>query len=125
MSHEQTPGARGVLSRVVTAEDTARAVGSGTVDVLGTPVLIAWLEAASLEAVAVPPGSVSVGVRVDVSHLRATTVGDTLTCSAELESVSGKRMTFVVSATDSAGNVVADGHVHRVVVDQRRFLDGV
>ncbi len=40
------------LDFTVTAADTARAVGSGDLDVLGTPRLLAWMEAATCAALA-------------------------------------------------------------------------
>ncbi|WP_256638751.1 thioesterase family protein [Streptomyces murinus] len=61
----------------VTDADTARALGSGEVPVLGTPWLIAWLEAATVRAAApfTGPGETTVGTAVRVRHLRATHVG--------------------------------------------------
>lgn len=118
-------GAQASITRTVTAADTAEQVGSGTLAVLGTPVLVAWLEAATLQVVDLPDESVSLGVRVDVSHLRGSSVGETVTCTARLESVTGVRLAFVVTAVDSAGVEVGNGRIHRVVVDQQRFIAGL
>jgi fluoroacetyl-CoA thioesterase len=72
------------LTYVVTDDDTAAAVGSGSLPVLGTPRLLAWLEAATcacLEPV-LPDGSTSVGTRVQVEHLAASPVGAEVEVSA-------------------------------------------
>ena len=50
---------------VVGDDDTALAVGSGSLPVLGTPRLLAWLEAATCACLdpVIPEGSTSVGTR--------------------------------------------------------------
>ncbi|TGN79216.1 thioesterase [Streptomyces bauhiniae] len=111
----------------VTGADTAVALGSGDVPVLGTPRLIAWLEAATVRA-AEPftgPGRTTVGTAVRVRHLRATPVGGRVTVSAEpAPGTSGGRLTFLVRAVDGTGSVVAEGEIDRAVVDRERFLAG-
>ena len=61
----------------VTPADTAEALGSGDVPVLGTPRLLAWMEAATVAAMAgrLPAERTSVGVEVTMAHLRASAVG--------------------------------------------------
>ena len=108
---------------VVSDQDTARALRSGTVDVLGTPRLIALLEEASCRAVAtaLADGSTTVGMKVGVDHLQPSPVGETITAEAVLSKVEGRRLTFTVSASDSRG-LVAAGKVLRVIVDVERFM---
>ncbi|NIT94639.1 MAG: thioesterase, partial [Actinobacteria bacterium] len=99
--------------------DGAAALGSGDVPVLGTPRLVALAEEATVAAVGPVLGSAetSVGVRVEIDHLRATPIGDTVTVDAMLSHVDGRRLTFEIGATDSGGTV-ARGKVVRVVVDR-------
>lgn len=118
-------GSQAQLTRMVADADTAAAVGSGTLAVLGTPVVVAWLEAATLQVVRLPEGSVSLGVRVDVAHLRGSAVGDTVVCTAVLDDVTGRRLTFKVAAVDATGVEIANGTIYRVVVDEQRFLAGL
>ncbi|MFJ4005951.1 thioesterase family protein [Streptomyces sp. NPDC090023] len=109
----------------VTEADTAVALGSGDVPVLGTPRLVAWLEAATVRAAApfAGPGLTTVGTAVRVRHLRATPVGGRVTVSAEPEpGSSGGRLTFVVRAVDGSGAPVAEGEIDRAVVDREKFL---
>lgn len=120
----QTPTTT-TLSYVVGEEDTAAAVGSGTLPVLGTPRLLAWLEAATCAAVepTLPAGSTSVGTRVQVDHLVASPVGAEVEVSASSSYVDGRLHRFTVSARHTGdGKVVAAGEITRVVVDAERFL---
>ena len=106
----------------VTADDTAFALGSGDVNVLATPRLIAWLEAASVAEAApqLRPGQTTVGAAVRVRHRRPTPVGGTVEVYARL-TTDGDRLTFDVSAVDGDGHTVADGEIDRVVVDRADF----
>ena len=65
------------LTFTVTEADTAIAVGSGSLPVLGTPRLLAWCEAATCAAIeaALPEGGTSVGTRITLEHLAASPVG--------------------------------------------------
>ncbi|MGW0996927.1 thioesterase family protein [Streptomyces sp. NPDC002520] len=109
----------------VTDADTALVVGSGDVPVLATPRLIAWLEAATVQAAApfTTPGRTTVGTSVRVEHLRATPVGGQVEVTAEpAPKTAGRRLTFVVRAVDGSGELVASGEIDRTVVDRGRFL---
>ncbi|RAG86841.1 thioesterase [Streptacidiphilus pinicola] len=110
----------------VSEDDTAIALGSGDVPVLGTPRLVAWMEAATVAVAGafVEEGQTSVGTAVRVEHLRATAVGGWVEVTATVAAVTGRRLTFVVRAVDGAGEVVGSGEIDRVVVDRARFLGG-
>jgi len=112
------------LGFTVTDADTAAAVGSGSLPVLGTPRLLAWCEAATCRALEgrLPPGSSSVGTSVRLEHLAASRVGEQVTVVAVVASAQGRHLGFEVEATDAVGTVVGRGTVERVVVDDARFL---
>ena len=76
--------AEATLTFTVTADDTAIAVGSGSLPVLGTPRLLAWFEAATCAAIAADlgDGETSVGTRVELEHLVAAPVGMDVTATA-------------------------------------------
>ena len=116
-------GLKGEARLVVGDDDTARSLGSGDVDVLGTPRLVALLEEATLDAVdgCLDAGSTTVGMRVQVDHLQPTPVGAEVLAEAYLDKIEGRRITFTVTASDSGG-LVAAGKVTRVVVDVNRFM---
>ena len=94
-----------------------------TVEVLGTPRLVALLEEATVDAVdgCLDDGSTTVGMRVQVDHLQPTPVGAEVFAEAYLDKIEGRRITFTVTASDSGG-LVAAGKVTRVVVDVNRFM---
>jgi fluoroacetyl-CoA thioesterase len=116
-------GLRGDAKLIVTPADTARALGSGTVDVLGSPRLIALCEEACCNAVSnsLDRHVTTVGMRVQFDHLQPTPVGAEVLAEAVLEKVEGRRLKFTVSASDSGG-LVAAGKMTRVLVDVDRFM---
>ncbi|MEU5565322.1 thioesterase family protein [Micromonospora musae] len=130
MQEQPEPGiAPGLSARVeltVTDADTAQAVGSGDVPVLGTPRVLALAEAATVAATArsLPAGMTTVGIRVELDHRAATPVGGRVQAQARLAEVDGRRLLFEVRVTDGE-EVVADGRVARMLVDRRRFVERV
>jgi len=116
-------GLKGTAKLVVGEADTALALGSGDVRVLGTPRLVALLERACVDALEgiLEPGQTTVGMRVQVDHLQPTPIGAEVVAEALLDKIEGRRISFSVSATDSGG-LVAAGKVTRVVVDVERFM---
>ena len=113
------------LSFTVAAEDTAAALGSGSLPVLGTPRLLAWCEAATCAAIApeLAAGETSVGTRVELEHTRASAVGVRLRVTATPVHRDGRLHRFGVVAREAErGRVVGTGEVTRVVVDTERFL---
>ena len=113
------------LRFTVTDADTAEAVGSGSLPVLGTPRLLAWCEAATCAAIeeSLPEGSTSVGTRVQLEHLAASPVGAEVEVTASTAYVDGRLHRFTVAARHTGdGKVVGAGEVTRVVVDAEKFL---
>jgi hypothetical protein len=118
------PGIKGHQEITVEEKDLAVHVGSGTVHVLATPMMIANMEytsAASVEEL-LGEGKTTVGVKVDVSHVAATPKGMKVTFDAELLEISanGKILTFHVEAHDECG-LIGEGTHQRAVVDRVRF----
>lgn len=112
---------------VVTPDDTALAVGSGDVRVLGTPRLIAWLEAATMAACAggLTEDQTSVGTRVDVEHLLASPVGASVSVTADVVHRDGRLLRCEVAAHHDVGQgpvLIGHGHITRVVVQRDRFV---
>lgn len=116
------------LRFTVTDDDTAAALGSGSLPVLATPRLLAWLEAATCAAIAPSLGddATSVGTRVELAHSGASAVGQDVEVTASSSYVDGRLHRFTVAARHVGGRgdgkVVATGDVTRVVVDVERFL---
>lgn len=120
-----TAGLTARVELTVTDADTAQAMGSGDVPVLGTPRVLALAEAATVAATAakLTPGSTTVGTRVDLEHTAPSPIGTTVTATATLAKVDGRRLLFEVQVT-AGGQAVAEARVERMLVDRQRFLSG-
>lgn len=116
-------GMRGDAKLVVTPADTALALGSGTVEVLGSPRLVALCEEACCRALenSLDEGTTTVGMRIQFDHLQPTPIGAEVIAEAVLEKIDGRRLKFTVSASDPGG-LVAAGKITRVMVDLDRFM---
>ena len=108
---------------VVTDDVTAVKIGSGDMAVLATPAMMALMENAAMLAVAdaLPEGSTTVGGHIASSHLKPSKVGDTVTATAEVVKVDGKKIEFKVSAY-SGDVLIGEGSHLRFVVDRERFM---
>lgn len=117
------------LTFTVTDADTAVALGSGTLPVLGTPRLLAWCEAATCAALepTLPDGQTSVSTRVELEHLAASGVGQQVEVTASSTYADGRQRRFTVAARNVgvADELVGAGEGTRVVVDAERFLGRV
>jgi fluoroacetyl-CoA thioesterase len=114
------------LTFTVGDDDTATALGSGSLPVLATPRLLAWCEAATCAAIAsqLAEGETSVGTRVELEHSRASAVGVRVEVAATPVYRDGRLHRFSVVAREvDRGRVVGTGEVTRVVVDAERFLE--
>ncbi|MDF1595388.1 MAG: hotdog domain-containing protein [Acidimicrobiia bacterium] len=124
--NELVPGLSGSHQAVVAEADTAIALGSGSVPVLATPRLVAWLEAAAVAALAcaIPDGSTTVGTHIDLRHTAPTAVGRQVDVVATVSSVEGRTIAFELQAQDG-GKPIASGLHLRVIVDAERFLNSL
>jgi predicted thioesterase len=102
---------------------TARAVGSGDLDVFATPYMIALMEAAAVSAVApvLERGYSTVGIEVNVRHLSATPLGETITAIAEISEINGKSIKFQVRAWDEQ-ELIGEGTHTRYLINVENFL---
>ena len=117
-------GLEATIELTVTEQDTARSLRTGEVEVLATPRMIALCEEATMAALAgrVDDGFTTVGLSVQVDHLRPTAVGGRIWAEAHLDQVEGRRLCFSVTAKDDRG-LIGAGKVTRVVVEVERFME--
>jgi len=120
------PGLNARVGAVVDQSMTARGQGSGEVDGLATPAMIALMESAAVKAVAreLAPDLTTVGARVEVTHLAPTPMGMRVEARATLLEIEGRQLVFAVSAEDEAG-VIGRGTHERVVVRRRGFAEKI
>ena len=118
-----TVGIKGKEEIVVTDANSAKTMGSGTLDVFATPAMIALMENAACNAIAdaLEDGQSSVGTKLDVSHDAATPVGMHVTAKAELVEVDRRRLVFRVTASDDAGPIGQGTH-ERFLIMAEKFL---
>ncbi len=110
----------------VTENLTARAMGSGSLEVFATPALIALMEAAACAALAphLMEGQSSVGVEIQVKHLAATLLGKQIRARAEITAIEGRKISFFVQAWDDH-DLIGEGTHQRVLIEVSRFLKKV
>ena len=120
---EFSPGLSARMELTVTDADTAQALGSGDVPVLGTPRVLALAEAATVAATArqMPGGVTTVGTRAEIDHKAPTRLGRMVTALATLTKVDGRKLVFEVAVRDGA-ELVAEVTVERVLLDRQRFI---
>jgi fluoroacetyl-CoA thioesterase len=116
-------GLVGEVRRVVEVGMLASAMGSGSLEVLATPALVALMEQAACAAVdnQLERDQTSVGVSLEIKHLAATPVGIEVRAKAELVEVDGRRLIFRVEAFDSQDRI-GEGRHERALVDPERLL---
>lgn len=116
-------GIKKTIDTIVNDNLTAEKVGSGSLKVFATPAMIATMEKASMELVSEFLGDdeTTVGTLVNVSHLQATKVGDTVKTTAEVIEVSGRKITFKVKAYCN-DVLIGEGIHERFVVNKTKFM---
>ena len=110
----------------VTEAVTAIAMGSGDMAVLATPAMMALMENAAMLAVAahLPEGTTTVGGHITSSHLKPSRLGDTITATATVTHVEGKRIEFKVEAR-CGDTLLGEGSHLRFIVDRNKFLSRI
>lgn len=112
------------LQTTVKEADTALSYGSGRLNVYASPAMIAFMERTSMELVQkhLPQGYGTVGIKVDVNHIKASAAGATLLCRATLVEVSDKKLRFEVIVTEK-GKTVGSGIHDRYIINEKKFIE--
>ena len=116
-------GKSATATTTITDKNTAKAVGSGNLDVFATPMMIALMEQAACECLAdsLEPGQSSVGTQINVTHIAASPLDAKITATATIENVDGRKVSFTVTAHDET-NEIGSGTHERFVIDAERFM---
>ncbi|HHT03901.1 MAG TPA: thioesterase family protein [Bacteroidales bacterium] len=117
-------GQKGEKEVLVTEKNTAKAYGSGLIDVFATPAMVALMEETAHTSVQdfLPEGMVSVGTEINVKHIKATPLGMKVICHSVLERVEGKRLFFTIEALDEVSKIGEATHT-RYIVDAIKFVE--
>jgi len=118
-----TQGKSGTATTTVTVKNTAKTVGSGSLDVFSTPMMIALMEQAACECLAdgLEPCQTSVGTQINVAHTAASALGAIISATATIEQVDGRKILFAVTASDGT-NEIGYGTHERFIVDAEKFM---
>jgi fluoroacetyl-CoA thioesterase len=120
------PGLEAQYERVVPLEWTIAHYDLALPAVFSTPAMIGMMEMAAAQAVlpALPPGTLTVGTRIEVDHLKAALSGATVVAKARLVEVNGRFLTFEVEAR-RGDDLIGRGRVFRAIVEHARFVGAV
>ena len=123
MEYNALKGLHNSVTLVVEHKDTAAVYGSGALEVFATPAMIALMEKTCLESVAdkIGEGNTTVGIAVNIKHLKASPVGSTIRCEAEITEVDRRRLVFEVKCFEDK-TLVGEGIHERFVVDSQKFM---
>ena len=116
------PGIKAEKSLTVTDANTAKTMGSGTLDVFATPAMVALIEQTAYTSIEseLEPGWGSVGTSLNIQHLSATPVGMTVTATTELVEVDRRRLVVHAEVYDEKG-LVGKGTHERFLVENEKF----
>ena len=111
-------GLSATVERVVELRHTIQTVDSSLPAVFSTPAMIGLMEHATVQAVRpeLPPGTITVGTRIEVDHLKAVPPGATVHASARFVKYKGRFLVFDVEAR-SGEHVIGRGRVFRAIVN--------
>ena len=106
--------------------DTAQSVGSGTLPVFATPMMVALMENAAMKASEqlLQEGESTVGCELNIKHIRPTAVGEGVSATATLTAQEGRKLTFSVVATDKIGTIGEGAHV-RYIINIEKFMSKI
>jgi predicted thioesterase len=103
---------------------TATHLGSGSIEVLSTPMLLCYMECAAKDSVAgeLESGSTTVGTAANLEHIAAVLVGKTVIAKSVLTEIDRRKLTFEIEVF--CGDVLIGKCVHtRFIVDEKKFMD--
>ena len=117
-------GIKGEATLKVSENELAVNVGSGSLEVFATPVMVMLMEKASCSCVAsyMENDETTVGTELNVKHLSASPVGSDIRAEAELTEVNGRELVFSVKAYDNCG-LIGEGTHKRFLVFGERFTE--
>jgi predicted thioesterase len=112
---------------LVDENKTARVLGSGDLEVLATPILVAFMEDTAKELVRgdIEETSTTVGSKIDCDHLAPTGVGHKVFVCAKLVEVEKRKLVFSIEAKDDKNVLIGKASHIRYIVDKERFMGKV
>lgn len=120
---ELKAGLVGNATVTVAENNIAKTMKSGALAVFATPAMCALMEEAACAAVnsCMEEGMGTVGISLNISHDRATAMGETVTATAVLTAVEGRKLVYSVEAKDSKG-IIGKGTHERFIINNEKFM---
>lgn len=118
-----TTGLTYIQEITVEPKDTAAVYGSGKLKVFATPALIALMENTALKCIEsrLENHQDTVGIEISAKHLKATAVGEKVSCQATLTEIDGRKLHFELEARDETGIIGTAVH-DRFIIDPVKFM---
>lgn len=115
-------GIKGKEETVVSETNSAKTMGSGTLDVFATPAMTALMEKTAWKSVAahLDEGCGTVGTLLNITHDAPTPFGMKVWCESELMEIDGRRLVFHVTAYDEKGKI-GEGRHERFIIQNEKF----
>ncbi len=113
------------LTQTITVEKsmTASQLGSGSLDVFATPALVAWMENTAAKSIEnLVEGYTSVGIEINVKHLKASKIGERIEITSNLISQDKRIYEFEIKAVDTKGDLIGVATHKRAAVEIERFM---
>lgn len=109
----------------VRPKETAQVVGSGELEVLASPVLLAYMERVASEICLshCQSSETTVGIEADFKHLAPSAVGSQITIDAEIKKINKSIISLAIEAIDQDGQTVAEAKHKRAIVNAQKFMD--
>ena len=111
-------------TEVVTTEHTAKIMASGNLLVYATPAMVAFMEYTACRCIddRLKDNEDSVGIEINVKHLKALSVGKKVICTASITNIEGRKTEFDMRVTDESNNLIGTATHTRFIIDTERFL---
>lgn len=119
-----TPGKTFTQSHCVKPNETAAVYGSGKLEVYATPALVALMENTAIKCLEglLEPGTDTVGIEINVKHLKASAIGKEISCRATIREVEGRRIRFELEARDEK-EIIGTAVHDRFIIDPVKFMN--
>lgn len=106
-------------------ENSAKNMGSGDLDVLSTPSLVAFMENAAKNYLNnfLPQELGSVGSNININHIAPTLIGKSITVRGKItEVIKEKKIKFSIEAYEK-DKKIGDAEHTRVIINNTKFLE--
>jgi predicted thioesterase len=106
----------------VSPSQTAEYLGSGLLPVYATPALVTLMENTAMQIIQNEEGKTSVGISMQINHIKASVIDEIITCTAELIKQEGRKYIFSAIATNKDGDIIGNCIHERILINIEKFM---